>query len=127
VSFGLVERPVGGSTLATVLVPLTALRTATVARILIDRPITSQQSGRYLGAGPVPTFAAKRWHNLWFGPPDVVTVTAAEVPALAIADLAGRLRFAGSPLCVVADRAAKRVVVIPSWEIFRYTTRSQTG
>jgi hypothetical protein len=117
----LVERPVGGSTLATVLVPLTALRTATVARILIDRPITSQQSGSYLGAGPIPTFAANRWQiDLWFGPSDIVTVTAAEVPALAIANLAGRPRFASSPLCVVADRAAKRLVVIPSWEIFRY-------
>ncbi len=50
----------------------------------------------------------------------MVVVTAAEAPALAIATLAGRPRFASSPLCVVADRAAKRLVVIPSWEIFRY-------
>ncbi len=117
----LVERPVSGPTLATVLVPLTSLRHAIVARILSDWPITSDRSGSYLDGGPVAKFAAHQWWiDLWFGSPDMVVMTAAEAPALAIATLAGRPRFASSPLCVVADRAAKRLVVIPSWEIFRY-------
>jgi hypothetical protein len=116
----LVERPVSGPTLATVLVPLTSLRQAIVARILSDRPITSDRSGSYIAGGPVSTFAAHQWWiDRWFGSPEMVVVTAAEAPALAIATLAGRPRFASSPLCVVADRAAKRLVVIPSWEIFR--------
>jgi hypothetical protein len=70
--------------------------------------------------GSNSTFAADRWQiDRWFGSPDMVVVTAAEVPALAIATVAGHPRFASSPLCVVADRAAKRLVVIPGWEIFR--------
>jgi hypothetical protein len=123
----LVERPVSGQALATVPVPLTSLRNASVARILIDRPITSQRSGSYIDGGPVPTFAANRWQiDLWFGSPDMVVVTAAELPALAIAPVAGHPRFAGSPLCVLADRNAKRLVVIPCWEIFRsYYARSE--
>jgi hypothetical protein len=50
----------------------------------------------------------------------MVTVTAEEIPALAIATLRGHPRFASSPLCVVADRSASRLVVVPAWEIFRF-------
>jgi hypothetical protein len=83
--------------------------------------IRRDPAARYGDAGPVSKFAAHRWWiDLWFGPPDMVMVTAAEVPALAITTLAGHPRFADSPLCVIADRAAKRLVVIPSWEIFRH-------
>jgi hypothetical protein len=69
----LVEQPVSGPALATVLVPLTSLRNASVARVLIDRPITSQQSGSYIDAGPIPTFAATAGrstcgsvHRIWW-------------------------------------------------------------
>lgn len=117
----LVERPVSGETFATTWLPLGSLRNGSVGRVLSERQIDHESSGSYANAGPSPKFAADRWQiDLWFGAPDTVTVTAAEVPALAIATLAGHPRFASSPLCVVADRAAKRIVVIPSWEIFRY-------
>jgi hypothetical protein len=116
-----VERPISQETFATTLLPLGLLRSASVGRVLSERWIDREPSGSYGNAGPIPKFAAdRRQIDLWFGPPDMVTVMAAEVPALAIASLAGHPRFAGSPLCVVADRAAKRLVVIPGWEIFRY-------
>ncbi len=117
----LVERPIAGAPLVTTLVPLDFLQRVSVGRVLSEGVIRRDPAARYGDAGPVSKFAAHRWWiDLWFGPPDMVMVTAAEVPALAITTLAGHPRFADSPLCVIADRAAKRLVVIPSWEIFRH-------
>jgi hypothetical protein len=117
----LVERPVSQETFATTWLSVGSLRNGSVGRVLSERQIDHESSGSYANAGPSPKFAANCWQiDLWFGGPDTVTVTAEEVPSLAIATLAGHPRFASSPLYVVADRAAKRIVVIPSWEIFRY-------
>ena len=110
----LVERPVSQKTFATTWLPLGSLRNGSVGRVLSERQIDYESSGTYANAGPSPKFTADRWQiDLWFGAPDTVTVTSAEVPALAIATLARHPRFASSPLCVVADRTAKRIVVIP--------------
>jgi hypothetical protein len=42
-----------------------------------------------------------------------------EVPAFSVATLAGRPRFADSPLYVVMDWAYRKLAIIPCWEIFR--------
>jgi hypothetical protein len=106
-----------------VLLAVKWLGNASVARLLSELPEygSSEPSGMYGEPGPNPHFAEDQWRiDLWFGPPDMVTVTAEEIPALAIATLGGHPRFASSPLCVVADRSALRLVVVPAWEIFRF-------
>ncbi len=67
----LAERPVSSS--ATVLVPLTSLRHASLARILSDVTIAAQRSGSRSVGGPIPKFAAHQWWtDLWFSPDMVV-------------------------------------------------------
>ena len=117
----LVERPISEGTLVATLLPLGLLWSASIGRMLSERWIDREPSGGYtkcranpqIRRGPLAdrpvVWLSRHGHR-----------NGSRVPALAIANLAGRPRFASSPLCVVADRAAKRLVVIPSWEIFRY-------
>jgi hypothetical protein len=89
---------------------------ANVARLLRER-----SDGEYAGPGPEVHFAANRWQiDLWFDRRELVITTVAERAPLAITTLAPYPRFAHTPSCVVVDRRARWVVVLPCWEIFRY-------
>jgi hypothetical protein len=92
--------------------PLTALRFLTVARVL----------AAYGGQQAPPPYLLKgEWSvDLWISCPETVIVTTAEFPALAIATLALYPRFATVPLCVMADRRAGLLLIVPCWEIFRF-------
>jgi hypothetical protein len=91
--------------------PLTALRFLTVARVL----------AAYGGQAPPPYLLAGEWSvDLWICHSETVIVTTAEFPALAIATLALHPRFATAPLCVMADRRAGLLLIVPCWEIFRF-------
>ena len=104
----LVERPVSEETFATTWLPLGSLRNGSVGRVLSERQIDYESSGSYANAGPSPKFAADRWQiDLWFGAPDTITVTAAEVPALAIATLAGRTRALPARRCAWSQIASQ--------------------
>ena len=73
------------------------------------------------GPGPPVRFPRDQWRiELWLDRFGTVVVTAAEIPAIAIATLAGYPPFQSAPCCVVADRRARRVVVVPCWEILRF-------
>ncbi len=77
--------------------------------------------GIYGGPGPEVRFSENRWQiDLWFDRAVLAVVTAEEIPALGVETLAGHPQFASSPLCVVADRPARRLAVLPCWEIFRF-------
>jgi hypothetical protein len=65
--------------------------------------------------------APKEWTlYLWFGSPDMCVASVDDVPALAIATPPEEQSLARSAFCVVLDRSARRVAIIPCWEIFRY-------
>jgi hypothetical protein len=65
-------------------------------------------------------FLGNQWSiDVWFGSGADRITTAAELPALAIATLAEHPQFADSPLYVLRDPDAGRVVAIPCWETFR--------
>jgi hypothetical protein len=66
-------------------------------------------------------FPGYEWRvNLAFERSGMCVVTAKDLPALAITTLAGRRRFADSPLCIVVDERRKRLVILPCWELFRF-------
>jgi hypothetical protein len=86
--------------------------------------------GEALRKGPADTtprvistvcFPGYEWRiNLTFGRSGMCVVTAKDLPALAITTLAGKRRFADSPLCIVVDEQRKRLVILPCWELFRF-------
>jgi hypothetical protein len=115
----------GGAPFKTVTLPISLLPNATVARVLREStasPPRSIYSNRpYAGPGPPVRFPRDQWRiELWLDRSGTVVVTAEEIPALAIATLAGYPPFQSAPCCVVADRRARRVVVVPCWEILRF-------
>ena len=104
-------------------VPLTVLRFLTVARILeeLQRPEEWNSWSAYGGPGPAPRFSEHEWAvDLWVSRSETAVVTAAEIPALTIATLADHPPFGLTPFCVMADRRARRLVVVPCWEVFRF-------
>jgi hypothetical protein len=106
----------------TITLPLTVFRFATVARVLRELPLDEARAyGIYGGPGPEVRFSENRWQiDLWFDRAALAVVTAEEIPALGVETLAGHPQFASCSLCVVADRPARRLAVLPCWEIFRF-------
>jgi hypothetical protein len=65
--------------------------------------------------------APKEWTlYAWFGGSDTCVATIDEVPALSIALPPEEESLAGSAFCILFDRPARRIAIIPCWEIFRY-------
>jgi hypothetical protein len=65
--------------------------------------------------------APKEWTlYVWFGGPDTCVATVDDVPALKIATPPHEQSLARTAFCVILDRPARRVAIIPCWEIFRY-------
>jgi len=101
--------------------PAVSLPLLSVGRVLKAKP-GHAESRRSLRDGPgyERRFLGNEWSvDVWFGIGAERITTAAELPALAIATLAEHPHFADSPLYVLRDPAARRVVAIPCWEIFR--------
>lgn len=105
------------------LLPLTVLRFLTVARVLEELHPAQDQNflSTYGGPNPPPSLVEGEWSvDLWISCSETVIVTSTEFPALAITTLALHPRFATAPLCVMADRRAGFLVIVPCWEIFRF-------
>jgi hypothetical protein len=101
--------------------PAVSLPLLSVGRVLKAAPghAGARRSPR---AGPEyeGRFLGNEWRiDVWFGSGADCITTAAELPVLAIDTLAEHPHFADSPLYVLRDRDARRVVAIPCWEIFR--------
>jgi hypothetical protein len=105
--------------------PITELYLLSVARVLKVLPGDPDSEGRTYGAYGSPDFEPRFSGHEWdldacFGFSDTCVITAQEAPVFAISALAGQERFADSPLYVVFDYEARKLLIIPCWEIFRF-------
>jgi hypothetical protein len=103
------------------IVPITALRLLSIARVLKDsQPCEIRAKSHYGEPGPRIYFAAHMWDiSCWVDRAQTAVMLPEEIPALRLATLTAHPHFANTPLCIFADRPARRLLIVPCWEILR--------
>jgi hypothetical protein len=111
----------GATAFETVALPISVLSLLSVARILKEPRATVSDGCPYAGPSEPAFFPTHEWHvDFWVDRYEMAIVTADEIPALRLPSLREYPSFAQSPFCVLADRPAARLLIIPCWEIFRF-------
>jgi len=100
--------------------PITDLTVMSVGRVLPEAdPETEPRLGK--STYDEGYFPGHEWCvDVSFGVSNTCLVSAREIPALRISPVAGKRRFADTPLCLVVDERSGRLLIFPCWELFRF-------
>ncbi len=100
--------------------PITALSCVSVAQVL-SSPDARDSGMAYGTPCPAIPFFAHEWSvDFWLNHSEIHLASAQDYPWLTIATLAGYEHFMQSAECLIIDRAVKKLLIIPCWEIFSW-------